>query len=123
MKAFSVLAIVGLIIWAALFKSVVVVAFTLNKKEVVAEQCIQRSASENFCQGSCYLKEKLGLNKDLNRPQKPIPSVDFQDLVFLGYNLSSIGSSILFVKQSFTPYNFSLKSSAVAISWKPPRHV
>ena len=123
MKAFSVLAIAGLIICATLFKSVVFVAFTLNKKEVVAEQCIQRNAAENFCQGSCYLKQKLGLNKDLDRPQKPIPSVDFQDLVFLGYDLNTLGNTFFFAQQSFTPYNFILKSSVLTSPWKPPRHV
>lgn len=120
MKAFSVLAIMGLIIWATLFKSIVVAAFTLIKKEVVSEQCIQRNAAENFCQGSCYLKEKLALNEDLNRSQKPLLTIDFQDLVFLGNNLNAPKKALLLFQLNLSPYSFSIKSTCNFYHWRPP---
>ena len=123
MKAFSVLTLALIIIAATLFKSIAVVAFHINKEKVVTKLCVQRKAAENNCQGSCYLKEKLGLNKDVDQPQKPAPTFDFQDIVFLRTKNLFLKPKGCIYQQNFTPYVFVLKSNLIFNHWHPPRFV
>ena len=82
MKAIPFYGLFLIFLWASLFKSVAFVAFKVNQAEVVSSSCIEKDLEVNNCQGSCYLREKLGLN-DSGQEQSERPAlVEVQDLTF-----------------------------------------
>ena len=64
-----------------LYQSVAYAAFSLEKKQIVAERCVQRDAEVNSCQGSCYLREVLNI-QDENESSEPAFILDYEPIPF-----------------------------------------
>jgi hypothetical protein len=63
--------LIGMIAGPYIAKTYVIVKFHQNKREIIANSCIQRKSAKNCCQGSCQLNTTL--NKiEPTAPAKPI---------------------------------------------------
>ncbi|MEY3860836.1 MAG: hypothetical protein RIS50_1117 [Bacteroidota bacterium] len=63
--------LIGMIAGPYIAKTYVIVKFHQNKREIIANSCVQRKSAKNCCQGSCQLNTTL--NKiEPTAPAKPI---------------------------------------------------
>jgi len=71
---FSIL-LAALILSTVFMKSVVVLNFRINQKEIAASKCENKNKPEMNCEGKCYLSQQLK-NAEPKEPSAP----DFRDL-------------------------------------------
>jgi hypothetical protein len=75
--------LIGMIAGPYIAKTYVIVKFHQNKREIIANSCVQRKSAKNCCQGSCQLNTTLKtelsllwLNNYKNDPMVPLKSLN-----------------------------------------------
>lgn len=94
--------------------------FEANKSLIVSELCVQRDNDLNTCQGSCILKEKLGLQSDEEENNSEEFILEAQDVVFLSTIQNLLLTWFTIPCKPLSCYSRLPLKGELSKTWRPP---
>jgi hypothetical protein len=112
--------LIALFLTQAFSTTLILVNFTLNRKEIAKTLCVKKDEPKNCCQGSCHLKKQLQAEeKKEQSPSSTIKSIKEVQL-FCQKNTTIHFNPHVLSEKAFTPFQITETTSFPLSVFHPP---